>query len=452
MSDVARSYQMNCSTIGTILKNKDRIMEHVRRSVPMHSTIISKKHGKVIEELENLLSIWKEDCHQKRKPLSLILIQEKALSLFEDVKTKYGEEAADVTFTASHVWFNRFKARNNFHNIKVTGEAASADTVAAQEFPATLKEVIKEGAFSPQQIFNVDETGLYWKKMPDRTYISKEDKCMPGFKPAKDRLTLLLGGNTAGDMKIKPLHYAENPRALKNIAKASLPVVWKSNQKAWVTLAMFQDWFYHHFIPEVERYCRNKNIPFNILLLLDNALGHPFLDDFHANVKIVFLPSNTTSLLQPMDQGAIATFKKYYLRCTFRQALKATEGDSGMTLHEFWKNFTIFNAVKNIDASWRKITTATMNGVWKKLFPMFVHDSPSLAKLQAEEQNVVDNLVSISEKLDLDLEEQDFHKYFAVYNQELTNEDLMELENQRKEEEKRTNWKWNQHRTISRPR
>ncbi|XP_066445361.1 tigger transposable element-derived protein 1-like [Eleutherodactylus coqui] len=438
MSDVARSYQMNRSTISTILKSKDRIMEHVRSSVPMHSTIISKKRGKVIEELENLLSIWMEDCHQKRKPLSLMLIQEKALSLFEDVKTKYGEEA-DVTFTASHGWFNRFKARNNLHNIKVTGEAASADTVAAQEFPATLKEIIQEGVFSPQQIFNVDETGLYWKKMPDRTYISKEEKSMPGFKPAKDRLTLLLGGNTAGDMKIKPLlvYHAENPRALKNIAKASLPVVWKSNRKAWVTLAMFQDWFYHHFIPEVERYCRDKNIPFNILLLLDNAPGHPtFLDDFHANVKVVFLPPNTTSLLQPMDQGAIATFKKYYLRRTFRQALKATEGESGMTLREFWKNFTIYNAIKNIDASWREIATATMNGVWKKLCPMFVHDAPSLAKLQAEEQNVVNNLVSISEKLDLHLEEQDFHEYFAVHNQELTNEDLMELENQRKKEEK----------------
>ncbi|KAG9486798.1 hypothetical protein GDO78_006932 [Eleutherodactylus coqui] len=334
MADLACSYQMNHSTIGTILKNKNKIMEHVRSSVPMHFNIISRK---VIEELENLLRIWMQDY----------------------MKTKYGEEAADVNFTAR--WFDYFKAHNNLRKIKLTGEAASADTAAAQEFPTTLKETIEEGEFSPQQIFNVDETGLYWKKMPGRTYISKEGKSRPGFKPTKDRLTLLLGGNTPGDMKIKPF-----------------------NRKAWVTLAMFQDWFYHHFIPEVERYCRDKNIRFNILLLLDHAPGHaPFLDDFHANVKVVFLPPNTTSLLQSMDQGAIATFKKYYLSHTFRQALKATE-----------------------------------------------------AKLQAEEQNVVDNLVSISEKLDLDLEEQDFHEYFAVHHQELTNEDLTEVENQRKEEKK----------------
>ena len=151
---------------------------------------------------------------------------------------------------------------------------------------------------------------------------------MPGFKAAKDRLMLLLGGNANGDLKLKPLlvYTSENPRALKNIAKASLPVVWKSNNKAWVTQAIFQEWFYNQFIPEVEKYCRINSIPFKVLLVLDNASGHPpYLDDFHPNVKVVYLPPNTTSIIQPMDQGVIATFKKYYLRRTFRQALKATD-------------------------------------------------------------------------------------------------------------------------------
>ena len=41
----------------------------------------------------------------------------------------------------------------------------------------------------------MDETGLYWKRMPDQSYISKEEKLMPGYKTAKDRPTLLFGGN-----------------------------------------------------------------------------------------------------------------------------------------------------------------------------------------------------------------------------------------------------------------
>ena len=53
----------------------------------------------------------------------------------------------------------------------------------------------------------------------------------------------------------------------------------------------------------------------NSVLLLDNAPGHPpHLDDFHPDVKVVYLPPNTTSLIQPMGQGVIATFKRYYTR------------------------------------------------------------------------------------------------------------------------------------------
>ena len=140
---------------------------------------------------------------------------------------------------------------------------------------------------------------------------------MPGFKAAEDRLTLMLGGNADDTFKLKPLlvYREANPRALKNVTKSSLPVIWVSNAKARVTLVIFEEWFFHHSIPEVKLYCRKNGISFKILLVLDNVPGHPLhLDDFHSDVQVVYLLSNTTSLLQPMDQGVIANFKNYYTR------------------------------------------------------------------------------------------------------------------------------------------
>ncbi|XP_059952046.1 putative CENPB DNA-binding domain-containing protein 1 [Mesoplodon densirostris] len=106
MVDIACSYNMNHSTTGTLLKKQDKIMEHVKSAVPRMLTIILKKCGKVMEEMEKLLSVWLQDQHQRRVPLSLMVIQEKAKSLYEDLKRKHSEESEDASFNASHGWFH----------------------------------------------------------------------------------------------------------------------------------------------------------------------------------------------------------------------------------------------------------------------------------------------------------------------------------------------------------
>ena len=58
MVDITHSYNMNLSTISTILKNKDKIMEHGKVAVNMTLTVISKKCGKVMEEMEKVLGTW----------------------------------------------------------------------------------------------------------------------------------------------------------------------------------------------------------------------------------------------------------------------------------------------------------------------------------------------------------------------------------------------------------
>ena len=134
--------------------------------------------------------------------LSLTLIEEKSKSLFEGLKAKTGESTEEETFAASHGWFQRFKKRANLHRVSVSDEEASADEVAPKKFPINLKEIIDAGGYAPQQIFNVDETGLFWKKIREKTYVSRKEKTMPVLKDAKDRLNLMLGGNASEDSKL----------------------------------------------------------------------------------------------------------------------------------------------------------------------------------------------------------------------------------------------------------
>ena len=170
--------------------------------------------------------------------------------------------------------------------------------------------------------------------MPQTSYIFKSQKKTKGFKAAKYHVTLLLTINASGTCHIKPLvvYRSRKPRAYSNQDMNRLNVYWMSNKKAWMSGPLCLQWFDKHLVPDLQALCRSINLAFKILFLLDNAPGHsPLLVDRHPNVKVIFMPPNATSLLQPLDQEIIANFKIGYVMKTFDMLDKATDPSSDLS-------------------------------------------------------------------------------------------------------------------------
>ena len=96
--------------------------------------------------------------------------------------------------------------------------------------------------FTPQNIYNADETAIYFSALPESTYVEAEKKkSHRGFKTAKDRVTVLVTCNINGAKeKLLLIGKFKSPRCFKRIE--NLPITYDFSKNAWNTRTIFNGW------------------------------------------------------------------------------------------------------------------------------------------------------------------------------------------------------------------
>ena len=95
----------------------------------------------------------------------------------------------------------QMEKRNQIVFKKVSGEKSSADVNGANAWKnSKLIEMLNE--FDEENIYNADETGLYYRATPDGS-LTYKSQTIAGYKKAMDRVTILCCTNVTGSDKKK---------------------------------------------------------------------------------------------------------------------------------------------------------------------------------------------------------------------------------------------------------
>lgn len=360
-------------SLKTISRACDPVAQERVRALCAHgrgNIVRHRKPGYPVLEVRLLRSLeWlrKQGYPLSKRVIQVLGVMEKERMLKED------QESQVDKFEASDGWAQNFIKRNGLKSRKLHG----AGQTPMVDYTSALHDLRNKLAkFAIENIFNCDETGLFFRQLPSRSYVlrSEDLKVVRGVKnmQAKDRVTLYICTNATGfRVPIAVIGKSAKPNCFST---RPLPpgVNYYSQNRAWSDTTTMRKWFYDCFLPTI----RSKTSA-PVALLLDNASAHEENDlkDPRGQVSIFSLPANTTAKLQPMDAGIIAALKcryKYDLICE----IVARLGEAARA-REFYKGAKagtkglneghmphILDAIEMVQRAWDCISARTICRCW----------------------------------------------------------------------------------------
>ena len=364
---IARDYHVHETTVRRVRKNTTRINRAANRGFGI---LKQKKLRKApYRDLEDQLYAWFEERRKLGDPLSDLILRQKALELIKE----FGGES---TFKASVGWTMKFKNRYGIRLTDVYGEKGRANVEAAERFALDFARRIEEEGIEHDNIYNMDDSGLIWKALPLRTLVHDKDKDVSGTNGKQDRVTVGFCANMTGTHKLKPLliHTLHNPRAIMKIMD-SLPVVYKGQRSGLMNDTVFVDWFQNYFKPAVRGFQQQGGTPGKVILLVDNCIARKlksteFQED--SQFEILFLPPNTTSTIQPMNQGVILKAKRIY-HCRMLRRVVSYFG----SIQEFSQKYNLKDCIDLLDEAWGEISASDIRNSWNNIMKTAHEGTPA---------------------------------------------------------------------------
>ena len=189
--------QFNCgkTQIAYILKNKAAILSLYHQNVSGRRHITSKSRASEFADVNEALYKW--FCLARSKN-----IYPGGPELIEKAK-EIADKLGKPDFKGSRGWLDKWKKRFNVKQLKISGESGDVEGTTVDSWKERLPEIVR--GYDKDNIWNMDETGLFRQALPDKGFAQRSKQCKGG-KKSKQRLTVAFFVNAAGRKK-SPLRY-----------------------------------------------------------------------------------------------------------------------------------------------------------------------------------------------------------------------------------------------------
>ena len=129
----------------------------------------------------------------------------------------------------------------------------------------------------------------------------------------------------------------------------------------------------HRVLLKINNQLRSQSC--SIVLLMDNSGCHSLdLSGKYSNIKILFLPPNTTSVLQPLDLGIIKNFKVHFHKLLMHHVLAKIEECS--STHDVVKSVNILLACRWVAQAWELVSSEIIKKFFRKAGVLNSDSSP----------------------------------------------------------------------------
>ena len=239
--------------------------------------------------------------------------------ILKDASARLAAQMKITDFHASDKWLYRFRQRHGMFQKRAHGESGSARQDAVGPFREELNRIVNTEGLLLSQVYNFDETALFWRALPTSTQVFGRMTQAKGRKLDKSRISVLMGANADGSHRFPLVMCGKSarPRALKD-CMASLPVPYHSSGKGWFNAENFEETFFTHIMPAINRHQKEvlkiSEERIRALILLDNALAHPSKGRFVAHngkIRVLFSPRKHHKLNSAYGPGCHSCHKTY---------------------------------------------------------------------------------------------------------------------------------------------